>query len=132
MYGRPASGDAGVRGYRQLMIGIDDVRRAARRLEGVAHRTPAITSRSLDRLVGGQVLLKPEPLQRAGSFKFRGAYNKNASMLARRPLERDRCVLIRQSRTGCRVSRGIARNLIDDRDAHRRTGHEAGSDAPPR
>ncbi len=65
------------------MIGIDDVRDAAQRLRGVAHRTPVITSRSLDQLVRSRVLLKAEPLQRTGSFKFRGAYNKIASIPAR-------------------------------------------------
>jgi threonine dehydratase len=54
----------------------DDVRAAARLLEGVAHRTPVVTSRTL----GEHVVLKAECLQRAGAFKFRGAYNKIASL----------------------------------------------------
>jgi threonine dehydratase len=58
------------------MIGPDDVRAAARVLEGVAHRTPVVTSRTL----GDGVFLKPECLQRVGAFKFRGAYNKIASL----------------------------------------------------
>jgi len=58
------------------LIGADDVRAAARVLDGVAHRTPPITSRTL----GSSVVLKPENLQRAGAFKFRGAYNKIASL----------------------------------------------------
>ncbi len=58
------------------MIGADDVRAAARVLDGVAHRTPVITSRTL----GEQVVLKPENLQRGGAFKFRGAYNKISSL----------------------------------------------------
>ncbi len=62
------------------MIGIDDVRLAAERIEGVAHRTPTITSRSLDQVVGAHVYLKAEPLQRTGSFKFRGAFNKIAAL----------------------------------------------------
>lgn len=62
------------------MIGIDDVRLAAGRIEGVAHRTPTITSRSLDQVVGALVYLKAEPLQRTGSFKFRGAFNKIAAL----------------------------------------------------
>jgi threo-3-hydroxy-L-aspartate ammonia-lyase len=62
------------------VIGIDDVRSAARRLEGVAHRTPLVASHTLDQRVGGHTLLKAELLQRAGSFKFRGAYNKIASI----------------------------------------------------
>ncbi|QFR32615.1 threonine/serine dehydratase [Ancylobacter sp. TS-1] len=55
---------------------IDDVVSAAERLAGVAIRTPLISSPRLDEIVGGQVFLKPEPLQRTGSFKFRGAYNR--------------------------------------------------------
>ena len=62
------------------MIGIDDVYNAAARIEGVAHRTPTITSRSLDEIVGARVYLKAEPLQRTGSFKFRGAFNKVAAL----------------------------------------------------
>lgn len=62
------------------VVGIDDVRIAARRQEGVAHRTPVITSRTLDGRVGARVLLKAEALQRTGSFKFRGAYNKIAAL----------------------------------------------------
>lgn len=57
------------------MIGIDDIRSAAARLEGVANRTPVLTSRTLDRLTGATVYLKAEPFQRGGAFKFRGAYN---------------------------------------------------------
>jgi threonine dehydratase len=58
------------------VIGPDDVRAAARVLDGVAHRTPVITSRTL----GEHVVLKPENLQRGGAFKFRGAYNKISSL----------------------------------------------------
>ncbi|MDX6426186.1 MAG: threo-3-hydroxy-L-aspartate ammonia-lyase [Gaiellaceae bacterium] len=58
------------------MIGPDDVRAAARVLDGVAHRTPVITSRTL----GEHIVLKPENLQRGGAFKFRGAYNKISSL----------------------------------------------------
>ena len=58
------------------MIGIGDVRQAASRLDGVAHRTPAITARSL----GTGVWLKAENLQRVGAFKFRGAYNAICSL----------------------------------------------------
>jgi len=57
------------------MIGIDDVRAAAGRLAGVAHRTPVLTSRTLDERVGASVFLKAECLQRGGAFKFRGAYS---------------------------------------------------------
>src|SRR4051812_32507112 len=58
-----------------LPIGLDDVLAAAERLRGVAHRTPVLTSRTLDERCGGRVFLKAENLQRIGAFKFRGAYN---------------------------------------------------------
>jgi threonine dehydratase len=64
------------------MIGPEDVRAAARVLDGVAHRTPVITSRTL----GEHVVLKPENLQRAGAFKFRGAYNKISSLAGGTPV----------------------------------------------
>lgn len=57
------------------MVTFDDIRAAARRLEGHAHRTPVMTSRTLDERVGAQVFLKCENFQRMGAFKFRGAYN---------------------------------------------------------
>jgi len=59
---------------------IDDVQAAAARLSGVAHRTPALTSRSLDLVTGASLHLKAECFQRTGSFKFRGAYNAIASL----------------------------------------------------
>ena len=54
---------------------IDDVRAAAASLHGVAHRTPVVTSGTLDALAGARVALKAETLQRGGAFKFRGAYH---------------------------------------------------------
>ncbi|WP_328615165.1 pyridoxal-phosphate dependent enzyme [Amycolatopsis sp. NBC_00355] len=56
-------------------VTLDDIRDVAARLAGVAHRTPVVRSRTLDDLVGAEVLLKCENLQRIGAFKFRGAYN---------------------------------------------------------
>lgn len=58
-----------------LAVVPDDVRDAAARLSGVVHRTPVVRSRTLDALAGCEVLLKCENLQRAGAFKFRGAYH---------------------------------------------------------
>jgi threonine dehydratase len=52
-----------------------DVLDAARRLHGVAHRTPVMRSRTLDERVGARVYVKCENFQRGGAFKFRGAYN---------------------------------------------------------
>lgn len=56
-------------------VTLDDVRDAAARLKGVAHRTPVLRSRTLDARVGAEVFLKCENHQRVGAFKFRGAYN---------------------------------------------------------
>ncbi len=57
------------------MLHFDDIQLAAERLRGVAHRTPVLTSRTLDSLLGCQVFMKAENLQRMGAFKFRGGYN---------------------------------------------------------
>jgi threo-3-hydroxy-L-aspartate ammonia-lyase len=62
------------------VIGVEDVQAAARRIEGLAHRTPVLTSRALDAATGAQVFLKAENLQRVGAFKFRGACNAVASL----------------------------------------------------
>jgi threonine dehydratase len=62
------------------VIELADVQEAARRLEGVANRTPVVRSRTLDGLVGAEVHVKAECFQRGGAFKFRGAYNKIASL----------------------------------------------------
>ncbi|HEX2085812.1 MAG TPA: pyridoxal-phosphate dependent enzyme [Solirubrobacteraceae bacterium] len=58
----------------------DDVRRAARTLEGVARRTPVVTSRSVDEVAGASLFLKAECFQRTGSFKIRGAYTHVSSL----------------------------------------------------
>jgi threonine dehydratase len=59
-----------------------DVEAAAGRLAGVAHRTPVLTSRTLDARAGASVFVKAENLQRAGAFKFRGAYNRLVQLSA--------------------------------------------------
>ncbi|MFF3346597.1 threo-3-hydroxy-L-aspartate ammonia-lyase [Streptomyces sp. NPDC002779] len=58
-----------------MTVTLTDVQDAAARIEGVAHRTPVLRSRTLDALVGAEVHVKCENLQRIGAFKFRGAYN---------------------------------------------------------
>ena len=75
-----SSHDRGVRCPDAMTVGIEDVRQAAERIAGVAHRTPVITSRTLDQRTGVAVVLKAELFQRTGSFKFRGAYNRIASL----------------------------------------------------
>lgn len=56
-------------------ITIDDVKQAAERIEGIAHRTPVVTSSSINRLAHRNLFFKVEALQKTGSFKFRGALN---------------------------------------------------------
>ena len=63
-----------------VAISPDDIARASERIAGIAHRTAIVTSRTLDEQIGATVLLKPENLQRAGAFKFRGAYNKLSTL----------------------------------------------------
>ncbi len=62
------------------MLTFAHIEAAAARLKGVAHRTPVITSRTLDALIGATVFLKAENLQRMGAFKFRGGYNAVTSL----------------------------------------------------
>src|SRR5476649_440192 len=61
-----------------------DIEAAAKRLYGVSVRTPLINAPVLDDRLGARVFLKAETLQRTGSFKFRGAYNKISSILPER------------------------------------------------
>lgn len=56
-------------------LSFHDVEQAARRIEGAAHRTPVLTSRTANAQCGGQLFFKCENYQRMGAFKFRGAYN---------------------------------------------------------
>jgi threonine dehydratase len=63
-----------------LPVNSADVDAAARVLAPFAVRTPLISSPALDQRVGTRVFLKPEMLQRTGSFKFRGAFNKMSSI----------------------------------------------------
>jgi threo-3-hydroxy-L-aspartate ammonia-lyase len=92
------------------MITLDDVQAAARRIDGVAHRTPVITGRALDEATGAaRVLLKAENLQRVGAFKFRGAYNTVASLTDE---ERSRGVATVSSGNHAQAV-ALAANLLD-------------------
>jgi threonine dehydratase len=62
------------------VIGFEDVLAAAERLAGIVHRTPVVTSRTLDERTGASAYLKCENLQRMGAFKIRGAYNRIAQL----------------------------------------------------
>jgi threonine dehydratase len=86
-----------------------DVDAAAERLAGVALRTPLISSPVLDALTGGRVFLKAETLQRTGSFKFRGAYNKLSSL----PPERRRAGVVAYSSGNHAQGVAAAAKLLD-------------------
>lgn len=75
---------------RNRTVKVEDVRKAAERLHGIAIRTPVLRSPALDDMAGAEVLLKCENLQRTGAFKFRGAYNA-VSQLSAAELERGVC-----------------------------------------
>jgi threonine dehydratase len=68
------------------LVGLDDIREAGRRVAGVVRHTPVDQSDTLTRLAGRPILLKPEHLQRTGSFKIRGAYNHISRLAAGRPV----------------------------------------------
>jgi threonine dehydratase len=65
---------------RSLPVTSADIDAAARVLSTFAVRTPLLSSPALDTLTGGRIFLKPEVLQRTGSFKFRGAFNRLSSI----------------------------------------------------
>ncbi len=62
---------------------LDDIKQAADRIAPYVHRTPLLESKMLNERVGGRLLLKCENLQRTGSFKFRGAYNRISQLSAK-------------------------------------------------
>jgi threonine dehydratase len=68
------------------MLTWDDIAQARRRIEGAAIRTPVLRSRQFDEEAGATVFFKAENFQRAGAFKFRGAYNKIRSLLEAGPV----------------------------------------------
>ncbi|MGH7839220.1 MAG: threonine ammonia-lyase, partial [Candidatus Binataceae bacterium] len=57
-------------------LAFAEIEQARGRLQGILKPTPLIRSATLDRLIGAEVYLKPENLQKTGSFKIRGAYNR--------------------------------------------------------
>jgi threonine dehydratase len=65
-----------------MEVTFDDVARAHERIKGAVHRTPVLSSVTVDTLTGARVLFKPENLQRMGAFKIRGAYNALSQLSA--------------------------------------------------
>ncbi len=103
-----------------------DIEAAADRLAGQAVATPLLGNPALDATVGGRVLLKPETLQRTGSFKFRGAYNKISRLAAGRTGRAPSSPIPRQSRPGRGRRRGDRRHPRPHRHAGRCAGHQGG------
>ena len=64
----------------ELALTYAEINTAHRRLTGVAHRTPVLTSATADAMTGAQLFFKCENFQRMGAFKFRGAYNAIAKL----------------------------------------------------
>ena len=64
----------------ELALTFAEIKAARRRLTGIAHRTPVLTSATADGMTGAQLFFKCENFQRMGAFKFRGAYNAVASL----------------------------------------------------
>ncbi len=88
--------------------GFADVAAAAARLRGHAVLTPLLESEALNRRVGGRLLIKAETLQRTGSFKFRGAWNRIAQLTE---AERRRGVLAYSSGNHAQAVAAAARRL---------------------
>src|ERR1700683_393817 len=63
-----------------MSVAYADLEAARQRLDGIVKPTPILTSTTLDRMIGARVLIKPENLQKTGSFKIRGAFNRVAAM----------------------------------------------------
>jgi threo-3-hydroxy-L-aspartate ammonia-lyase len=93
------------------MLTFNDILEARERLRGVAHRTPVLTSKQFDERSACEVFFKAENLQRVGAFKFRGAYNKLASLADD---ERERGVLAYSSGNHAQAT-ALAAKLLGSR-----------------
>ena len=118
-----------LRRRKPISVTIADVRAAAKLLDGVAHRTPVVRSRTLDERCGASVFVKCENLQRMGAFKFRGAYN----FLSTIPHDRRANGVVAFSSgnhaQGVALAARDARHSGDDRNAERRPRSQARRDA---
>ena len=103
---------------------IDDIRAAAKRIEGAVVRTPMLKSRTLSEIIGAEVWLKFENLQFTAAYKERGALNK---LLQLTPEERAR------ERSDARRAKAIARRRwrLKQREKHRAARPEPGPSATP-
>ena len=110
------------------VVTYDDVKAAAERLRGVAHRTPVATSRTLDERLSGRLFLKCENLQRAGAFKFRGAIQRDREADAGGARAGDPDLLVGEPRPGDRPRQPDPRGAGHDRHARERPRREAPGD----
>ena len=111
-----------------IPVQLADIHAAARRLEPWVHRTPVMTSRTLDERAGRTVFLKCENLQRVGAFKFRGAMNALLQLDESRASRGRGHAFLGQPRPGAGPGRAVARRPGDDRHAPHGPGGEAGRD----
>ena len=93
-------------------VSLMDIEDARKRLEGVAVPTPLDRSRSLSGHAGGDVFIKCENLQRTGSFKIRGAYNRISRLDDRRAEQGSGGCFGRQPRPGSRAGRDAQRDSV--------------------
>ncbi|MEF9928240.1 MAG: threo-3-hydroxy-L-aspartate ammonia-lyase [Massilia sp.] len=87
----------------------DDVVQAAERIAGAAHRTPVLTSRTVNEEFGAEVFFKCENMQRMGAFKFRGGYNA----LAKFSLEQRRAGVVAFSSGNHAQAIALSARLLD-------------------
>ena len=66
--------------YKMIIPNIDDIKAAAERIKPYAHRTPVLSSKSINKIAGVEIFFKCENLQKVGAFKFRGACNSVFSL----------------------------------------------------
>ena len=109
-----------------MAIDAEEIRRAAERLAPWVHRTPVLTSRTLDARCGGAVFLKCENFQRVGAFKFRGAMNAVLQLSDAERAAGRRHPLVGQPRPGPGAGRATARRPGLHRHAPDRPGRQAG------
>ena len=108
---------------------FDDVASAHRRLSGHVVRTPMLRNALLDQLTGGTILIKPETLQRTGSFKLRGATNAALQLTRGATPGGSRDALVRQPWPGARLRRLRGWHGGDDLHAEGRAAGEGGEHA---
>ncbi len=100
-----------------MTVGIDDIEAARQRLAPVLKRTPLQYSATLSRMLEAEVLVKPENLQKTGSFKIRGAYNRVMALAAGTGAPRRGGGVGGESWPGAFLRGNGGRSEGDDRDA---------------